>query len=171
MANPCGTRTPCPDSFWNISPSEAFLPPTSGTSSMPNSSKKRTYRDVLIICPLVAHQALRYGVLPHTAPQLPTSHGGTHGARAEGHSNGEEWPAGKRGPWPLPLGLKLRQTRGGVQRWRNRTTLLSRRHHGDPGGRERLRSGRPELLPRGGRTTDGRYHRRRDRGGERRHGQ
>src|SRR5271166_2680193 len=52
MANPCGTRTPCPDSFWNISPSDAFFPPTSGTSSMPNSSKKRTYLDVLMTCPL-----------------------------------------------------------------------------------------------------------------------
>src|SRR5271165_816363 len=58
MANPCGTRTPCPDSFWNISPSDAFFPPTSGTSSMPNSSKKRTYLDLLITCPLVARQAV-----------------------------------------------------------------------------------------------------------------
>src|SRR5271156_1750574 len=58
MANPCGTRTPCPDSFWNISPSDAFFPPTSGTSSMPNSSKKRTYPDVLMTCPLIARQAV-----------------------------------------------------------------------------------------------------------------
>ena len=42
MANPCGMRTFWLDSFWNISPSDAFLPPTSGTSSMPISSKKRT---------------------------------------------------------------------------------------------------------------------------------
>src|ERR1700738_4164834 len=69
MANPCGTRTPCPDSFWNISPSEAFLPPTSGTSSMPNSSKKRTYLDVLITCPLVAHQAPV--ALPEPPHQVP----------------------------------------------------------------------------------------------------
>src|SRR5271155_3042791 len=58
MANPCGTRTPCPDSFWNISPSEAFFPPTSGTSSMPNSSKNRTNLDVLMTCPLIARQAV-----------------------------------------------------------------------------------------------------------------
>src|ERR1700744_1587955 len=58
MANPCGTRTPCPDSFWNISPSDAFFPPTSGTSSMPNSSKKRTYPDVLMTYPLLARQAV-----------------------------------------------------------------------------------------------------------------
>src|ERR1700739_2105051 len=58
MANPCGTRTPCPDSFWKISPSDAFFPPTSGTSSMPNSSKKRTYPDILMTCPLVARQAV-----------------------------------------------------------------------------------------------------------------
>src|SRR5271167_710703 len=65
MANPCGTRTPCPDSFWNISPSDAFFPPTSGTSSMPNSSKKRTYPGVLMTCPLVAHQAV--GGIEHDA--------------------------------------------------------------------------------------------------------
>src|SRR5450755_3013211 len=58
MANPCGTRTPCLDSFCNISPSDAFFPPTSGTSSMPNSSKKRTYLDVLMTYPLVARQAV-----------------------------------------------------------------------------------------------------------------
>ena len=69
MANPCGTRTPCPDSFWNISPSEAFFPPTSGTSSMPKSSKKRTYPDVLMTCPLVACQAVaaQPESLPHNA--------------------------------------------------------------------------------------------------------
>src|SRR5512132_3239953 len=66
MANPCGTRTFWLDNFWIISPNEAFLPPTSGTSSMPNSSKKRTYPDVLMICPLVARQALRYGDHRHT---------------------------------------------------------------------------------------------------------
>ena len=43
MANPFGTRTPLPESFWYISPSEAFLPAdASATSSMPNSSKKET---------------------------------------------------------------------------------------------------------------------------------
>src|ERR1700733_16003811 len=125
MANPCGTRTPCPDSFWNISPSDAFFPPTSGTSSMPNSSKKRTYLDVLMTCPLIARQAIcgieldahlmlrrtrpvrcpttpfvvpvqersarsrwRFVAVRPIAPQLPTSHGGTHRDRAEGHSIG-----------------------------------------------------------------------------------
>src|SRR6476469_247917 len=81
MANPCGMRTFWLDSFWNISPSEAFLPPTSGTSSMPISSKKRTYPDVPMTCPLVALWA---------APQLPTFHRGTWGDRVEGHSNSAE---------------------------------------------------------------------------------
>ena len=58
MANPFGIRTPWPDSFWYISPSEAFLPPTSGTSSMPNSSKKRTYLGIVMICPLVARHSV-----------------------------------------------------------------------------------------------------------------
>src|ERR1700752_1098909 len=114
MENPCGTRTPCPASFWNISPREAFLPPTSGTSSMPKSSKKRTYSDVLMTCPLVARQAAPTSSPTYT-PQMPTSHGGMHRARAEGHSNREEGPAGKRGLCPLLLGLKRGQTRGGVQ--------------------------------------------------------
>ena len=42
MAKPCGTRTPWAESFWYISPSDAFFPPTDGTSSIPISSKKRT---------------------------------------------------------------------------------------------------------------------------------
>src|SRR6185437_5501616 len=43
MAKPFGTRTPSFESFRYISPSEAFLPPTSGTSSIPISSKNLRY--------------------------------------------------------------------------------------------------------------------------------
>ena len=51
------------------------------------------------------------------------------------------------------------------------TTELRGDHYDYPGGRERLRSCRPKLLPCGGCTTRGRYHRHRDRRGERPHGQ
>ena len=80
---------------------------------------------------------------------------------------------------PAPRKARTLSSASGPQassdsRWRAgnapaETTDISRRHHGDPGGRERLRPCRPKLLPRGGRTTDGRHHRHRDRGGERPH--
>src|SRR5271155_4837132 len=188
MANPCGTRTPCPDSFWNISPNDAFFPPTSGTSSMPNSSKNRTNLDVLMTCPLVARQAvgsvepdahvMRRRTRPISLPDnacdsatnanLPRRHVRCQGrrsldwltqpgpevasaARTHAHEpaaaagsptpsagatlstrlrimNWEEGRAGKRGPCPLLLGHKRRQTRGGVQsmqRPEHRTTRKS----------------------------------------------
>src|SRR3970282_1711463 len=42
VANPPGTRTPAPPSWLIISPSEAFLPPTSATSFMRKVAKSRT---------------------------------------------------------------------------------------------------------------------------------
>src|SRR5579872_304621 len=46
MAKPLGTRMPFADRRPYISPSEAFLPPTRGTSSMPIASKNLTKRGV-----------------------------------------------------------------------------------------------------------------------------
>ena len=49
VAKPLGTLIPCGVSSRYISPSDAFLPPTSGTSSMPISSKKRMYLPMLFM--------------------------------------------------------------------------------------------------------------------------
>ena len=43
MAKPFGTRTPCDASAPTISPSDAFLPPTSATSAAPISENQRMY--------------------------------------------------------------------------------------------------------------------------------
>ena len=43
VAKPPGTRTPAPDSWLIISPSDAFLPPTESTSVMRSCSNETTY--------------------------------------------------------------------------------------------------------------------------------
>ena len=81
MAKPFGTRTPWADSAEYISPREAFLPPTSGTSVLRSSLNQRMQGDAVISispteCSRCRAELPGAGVVRHSDMYVPER--GTH---------------------------------------------------------------------------------------------